>query len=98
MGKPIYTYPSEMKPEGVLQLSAEIKEDLLEEMLSQTRAVQVREGRVERVKRKSGLLEVELADGVAVRALRVILAIGRSGNFRKLGIRGERSDRLKLFR
>ncbi len=94
VGKPIFTYPSEMQPEGALQFSAEVKEDLLEEMLSQTRAVQVREGRVERVRRRSGVLEIELADGVAVRALRVILAIGRSGNFRKLGISGEHLDKV----
>ena len=94
VGKPIYTYPSEMKPEGALQFSAEVKEDLLEEMLSQTRAVQVRQGRVERVKRSSGVLEIELADGGALRALRVILAIGRSGNFRKLGVSGEHLDKV----
>ena len=36
--KPIFTYPMEMKPEGELQVSAEIKEDLLAELKEQTEA------------------------------------------------------------
>ena len=94
VGKPIFAYPSEMQPEGALQFSADVKEELLEEMLSQTRGVLVHERRVARVKRRSGVLEVELSGGDTVRALRVILAIGRSGNFRKLGVPGEHLDKV----
>src|SRR5947207_15092029 len=35
--KPIYTYPTEMRPAGELQFSADVKEALLEEMEAQRR-------------------------------------------------------------
>jgi thioredoxin reductase/ferredoxin len=93
--KPIYTYPTEMVPAGDLQLTASVKEPLVEE-LEAARAeheIEVRTARVERVRRRGGELEVALRgdgdDGGSLRALRVILAIGRTGNFRKLGVPGE---------
>src|SRR6476469_6147947 len=49
--KPIYTYPTEMKLEGGLQFSADVKEALVEEMEAQRKAagIEVTPARVERV-------------------------------------------------
>ncbi len=93
-GKPIYTYPTEMRPDGDLQFTAEIKEALLDEMAEQTRSIEVELDRVERVVRQAGNIEVELSGGDRLQALRVVVAIGRSGNFRKLGVEGESRDKV----
>ncbi|MFN2509104.1 MAG: NAD(P)-binding domain-containing protein [Chthoniobacterales bacterium] len=99
--KPIYTYPTEMKLEGGLQFTATVKEDLLAEMEEQKRraGVEVARGRVERIERKDGEILLHLAEGRSLRARRVIVAIGRSGNFRKLGVPGEELDKVynRLF-
>lgn len=89
--KPIYTYPLGMTPAGTLQVRAEVKEALLEELRAQAEAagVEVTAGRAERVERGQDALTVHLAGGEPVRAKRVIVAIGRSGDFRKLGVPGE---------
>jgi len=92
--KPIYTYPKEMTPEGRLQVHADIKEDLLAELLEQTKQIPVREGSIKELKRSSGLLVGKLADGGEVRARRAIVAIGRSGQFRKLSVPGEERDKV----
>src|SRR4051812_21413171 len=100
--KPIYTYPTEMKLEGGLQFSAEGKEALVEEMEAQRLAagIDVTPGRVERIESKGrdGVL-LYLGDQTQVRARNVIIAIGRSGNFRKLGVPGEELDKVynRLF-
>ncbi|MEY2549259.1 MAG: hypothetical protein QOD64_1841, partial [Verrucomicrobiota bacterium] len=99
--KPIYTYPTEMKLEGGLQFSAEIKEALVEEMEAQRRAagIDVTPARVERLESRGGTVVVHIADRPAVTARHVIVAIGRSGNFRKLGVPGEELDKVynRLF-
>ncbi len=46
------------------------------------------------VRRAGGALEVELEGGGSVRARRVIVALGRSGNFRMLGVPGEHRDKV----
>jgi thioredoxin reductase/ferredoxin len=95
-GKPIYTYPTDMIPAGELQFKATVKEDLVEELYTQTQAaeIQPRFARAERVARRGKLLGVELADDQDLLARRVIVAIGRSGNFRKLGVPGEDNDKV----
>jgi len=93
-GKPIYTYPREMTPAGEMQFQATVKEDLLDELRRQTDQVEVTAGHVVEVTRSGGLLEAKLKDGTAIQALRVIVAIGRSGNFRTLGVPGEDSDKV----
>ena len=50
--------------------------------------------RAERVRRKDGLLEVVVPGGENLVARRVIVAIGRSGNFRMLGVPGEELDKV----
>jgi len=94
--KPIYTYPTDMTPEGDLQFTAEVKEPLLDELRATVaaRGIVPRVARAERVRRSGGLLEVELRDQAPLRARRVIVAIGRSGNFRKLGVPGEDSGKV----
>ncbi len=97
-GKPIFTYPTDMTPAGDLQFHAQsdVKERLLEDLRAQlARAgIEPRMARIEEVRRSRGLLELGLVDGQAVRARRVIVAIGRSGNFRKLGVPGEDLDKV----
>lgn len=92
--KPIYTYPKEMTPAGTLQVRAEVKEALREELLTQTREIEVTEAHVEAVVRRDGLLEARLDGGGVEKALRAVVAIGRSGNFRKLGVPGEDLDKV----
>ncbi len=89
--KPIYTYPMEMVPEGDLQFTAEVKEALLEELESQRieAGIEPKSVRIEKLERKDGILLLHHADGLPFRARRVIVAIGRSGNYRKLGVTGE---------
>ena len=87
--KPIYTYPRSMVPAGELRLVADVKEALFDDLLRQTETIPIDERRVERVRATGPTFEIELAGGRLVRALRVIVAIGRSGEFRRLGVPGE---------
>jgi NosR/NirI family nitrous oxide reductase transcriptional regulator len=97
-GKPIYTYPRDLTPAGELQFTerSTVKEGLVEELRETTlgRGLSPRLARAERVDRDRGRLAVRLAGGEVLRAHRVIVAIGRSGNFRKLGVPGEERDRV----
>ena len=95
-GKPIYTYPTDMTPAGSLQLSATVKEPLVEELKSQTldQGIEPRLERVEKVQKQGDLFELTIPGFDPLRARRVIVAIGRSGNFRKLGVPGENLDKV----
>ena len=93
-GKPIYAYPHAMTPDGDLQFRHQVKEPLLLDLEAQTADLPVTAGRVTGIRRSGGILELELAEGRPVQALRVIVAIGRSGNFRKLGATGEELDKV----
>src|ERR1700675_734288 len=92
--KPIYTYPTELKLDGGLIFHATVKEALVEEMEAQQRAAGIEPvaARIERLERSGNLLVLHHADGKTTRAHRVLVAIGRSGNFRKLGCPGENLD------
>jgi NosR/NirI family nitrous oxide reductase transcriptional regulator len=97
--KPIYTYPTDMKPEGDLQFKPEVhpKEELLETLEATRKAagVEVSFARIERIERKGGILLLHHGDKKTVtKARRVIVAIGRSGNHRKLGVPGEELDKV----
>jgi NosR/NirI family nitrous oxide reductase transcriptional regulator len=100
-GKPIYTYPTELKLDGGLIFHATVKEALVEEMEAQQRAAGIEPvaARIERLERSGNLLVLHHADGKTTRAHRAIVAIGRSGNFRKLGCSGENLDKVynRLF-
>ncbi len=95
-GKPIYTYPTEMLPAGDLQFTAEVKEPLVEELRAQTleQGIEPRMARVEQVQRRGDLFELVIPGQENLRARRVIVGIGRSGNFRKLGVPGEDLDKV----
>ncbi len=100
-GKPIYTYPTGMKLDGGLQFSATVKEDLIVEMERQREAagVEVTAANIERLDRRGSEILLHHADEQVTRAQRVIVAIGRTGNFRKLGVPGEELDKVynRLF-
>ncbi|MGH9389013.1 MAG: FAD-binding protein, partial [Vicinamibacteria bacterium] len=53
-GKPIYTYPKRMIPTGELQVRAKVKEALYEELLAQTREIQVTEAPEQSETRRGG--------------------------------------------
>ncbi len=68
--KPIYTYPTEMKLDGGLQFSADVKETLLEEMEAQRRAagIEVTRARIERIERTGAGLVLHKDDKTTVRS------------------------------
>ena len=90
--KPIYTYPTGMHFVGGLQFTANVKESLLDEMEAQRNesGIEATPIRIESIERKAGEILLHHGDGkTTTRARRVIIGIGRSGNFRKLGVPGE---------
>lgn len=95
-GKPIYTFPTHMTPKGDLQLQADVKEGLLEELKNQRDEYELssEEGTIDRIERRGGKLWLHSKDREPIKALRVIIAIGRSGNFRKLEVPGEELDKV----
>jgi len=99
--KPIYTYPRSMEPAGELQVKADVKEDLISELRAQTdrAGIHPRSARATSVERKGDHLEVRLEEGAALKARRVLIAIGKSGDHRMLGVPGERLDKVfnRLF-
>src|SRR5437588_8721592 len=101
--KPIYTYPTEMKLEGGLQFTADIKEALLEEMEARRKAagIDVTPARIERLepRGRGKPLLLHKSDKTTLAARRVIIAIGHSGNFSKLRCPGEELDKVynRLF-
>ena len=94
--KPIFTYPTHMSPAGRLKLTAAVKEPLVEELERQRAEAGIvpRAGHVERVARSRDGLEVRLEGGETIAARRVLIAIGRSGNYRRLGAPGEDLDKV----
>ena len=100
-GKYIFTYPTDMEPSGGIQYGSRsgVKESLLEEMQEQVvdAGVQTTNGRVEKIEKKGALFLLKNAnskEGEEWKALRVVVAIGRSGNYRKLGVPGEKLDKV----
>ncbi len=94
--KPIFTYPSEMIPEGDFRVTGATKEALLEELKSQAVASGIDAVRdyAESVRRRGVFLEVAVTAGRTYVARRVIVAMGRSGDFRRLGVSGEHLDKV----
>lgn len=94
--KPIYAYPTDMTPAGALQVQATVKEALVEELEAQRRAAGVEpvRARIDRIERLRGELLVRHEGGDVTRARRVVVAIGRSGDFRRLGVPGEDLDKV----
>ncbi|MGF1449210.1 MAG: NAD(P)-binding domain-containing protein [Opitutales bacterium] len=94
-GKPIYTYPTDMVPAGDIRFKADVKEDLLEELYAQRDAagIETTQARIVKIERKGDHFELEQGKGDPIKALKVVVAIGRSGNYRKLGVSGEDKDK-----
>jgi NosR/NirI family nitrous oxide reductase transcriptional regulator len=95
-GKPIFTYPTDMVPLGDLQFTQEIKEPLVEEIKAQTlgKGIVPIMSRVEKIEKKGDYFDIIIPKGENLKARRVIVGIGRSGNFRKLGVPGENKEKV----
>jgi len=95
--KPIYTYPRSMEPAGDLKISADVKEALVAELRDQVEraGIRPRAANAKRVERSGASLVVRTEAGESIPARHVLIAIGRSGDFRMLGVPGE--DRDKVF-
>jgi NosR/NirI family nitrous oxide reductase transcriptional regulator len=102
-GKPIFTYPAQLVPAGAMKVAADRKEPLAEELEAQRVAhgIEPTIARVTHVSRgRGGALEVHVEGrSEPVRARRVLVAIGRSGDHRRLGVPGEDGElvRTRLF-
>lgn len=98
VAKPIYTYPRAYEPAGALRVSARVKEPLLDELHAQADGIEVRRAHALCVTREKGRMRIELEGEPPLYAHRVLVAIGRAGEHRRLGIPGETlghvSDRL----
>ncbi|MEC9476679.1 MAG: NAD(P)-binding domain-containing protein [Planctomycetota bacterium] len=96
VGKPIFTCPPEMQPAGELQLPVGDldREGLLESLRLQAQeaGVEATRCRVESVSSHSNGLQVQCEDGQQFEAGRVVVAVGRSGDYRQLGVVGEDLD------
>lgn len=100
-GKPIFAYPKEMQPRGSLAVDAEVKEELVAKLKAQVQreAIEVMTGRATNLTRTGGVLAVEREGGEPLKALRIIIAIGKSGDYRRLDVPGEELDKVfnRLF-
>ncbi|HET7498943.1 MAG TPA: NAD(P)-binding domain-containing protein [Candidatus Eisenbacteria bacterium] len=95
--KPIFTYPTGVRPAGTLQVTADVKEALLEELRGQAAraGIEVEAGHAVRVAREpGGVLAVHRVEGAPIRARRVLVAIGKSGDHRRLDVPGEDRDKV----
>jgi NosR/NirI family nitrous oxide reductase transcriptional regulator len=94
--KPIFTYPKSVRPAGTLQVSADVKEALLDELRTQADAAGITpvSADAQGVERSGGVLAVRLAEGAPIRARRALITIGRSGAYRTLGVPGEDLDKV----
>lgn len=94
IGKPIFAEPEGFEPEGALRIEGTTRETLLASLRGQAEEAGIVpvSGRAERVRRAGDALAVELAEGGEVRAHRVVIAVGRAGDHRRLGVPGEDLD------
>jgi thioredoxin reductase/polyferredoxin len=90
--KEIYAEPKAVESRSRLWIEDSVKEELLERWDAQLAAeeLNVREGStVTAIERSRGRFEVRTAEGETFLGRRVLLAIGKRGNPRKLGVPGE---------
>lgn len=95
--KPIYTYPTEMVPEGQMRFESNVKEALIEELEEQRVrfGIQTEQAQVDHIEEGSSALSVHFSDNrQPLTAQRIVVAIGRTGNFRKLNVPGEELDKV----
>ncbi|MFW5830132.1 MAG: NAD(P)-binding domain-containing protein, partial [Planctomycetota bacterium] len=96
VGKPIYTYPNEMQPPGEFQVAAETREQLLDELRAQAEEHELvpEQVAVTHVSRRGRGVRVHLDDGGSIDTRSAIIAIGRSGKYRRLEVPGEDLDKV----
>lgn len=96
--KPIYTYPSDFTPDGELTFEEDVsvKERLLQHLQDKANQANIHPmiGHALCVKKTSNALRIDLDQADALYAHRVIVAIGRSGNYRQLEANGADSDKV----
>ena len=94
--KPIYTYPTDMNPESAIGVKADVKEALLEELQEQVQELDIEAtpAMADKIEKTPQGLKVILKEGEPLIAKTVIVAIGRSGNYRKMNILGEDLDKV----
>ena len=90
-GKPIYTYPEELIQEAPLKTRGESKESLLDDLEAQIQGEElpIQKLDVKGISGRKGAFLIEGEGGAPIKALRVLVAIGKSGNARKLDVEGE---------
>ncbi len=89
--KPIFTYPTEMTPAGEMRFAGTNREELLAELEAQRQehGIFPVTGDVSHLSHTGRLHQLHFADGSTEQARRVVIAIGRTGNFRRLHVAGE---------
>lgn len=95
--KPIHTYPTDMIPAGDFKVSADVKESLILEMEEQrkTHEIKIIPERVDHLEQKSQMVVVHFGEHhPPVKAFRALIAIGKSGNYRKLNCPGEELEKV----
>lgn len=100
-GKPIIAEPESIKQESELKIVDGTKESLLEELYKQIKDKNlpiVEKTTVERIEKKNSHFELITNKGI-YKTLRVILALGKSGNSRTLDVPGEHLEKVysRLF-
>ena len=92
-GKPIYVTPIEPTMKSALRFGDGTKETLLAELTKdlQKKTLPIHEGEMaKRIVQNNGSFTVQTSKGY-YNALRVIIAIGKTGNARTLGVAGEKT-------
>lgn len=95
-GKPIYAVPTDLQQRAGLMIHEGVKESLLEDLKGQIQDKQlpIMEGvNADNIIRQKDYLEI-VTPNETFKALRVILATGKSGNARTLNVRGENLDKV----
>jgi thioredoxin reductase/NAD-dependent dihydropyrimidine dehydrogenase PreA subunit len=89
-GKKIYAEPATLRVQGALDFEDTTKEELLAIWGDQLESLEMRCGvDVERIKREDDHFSISGKEGDRFQARRVVVAIGRMGNPRLLGVPGE---------
>ncbi|NJM37119.1 MAG: NAD(P)-binding domain-containing protein, partial [Akkermansiaceae bacterium] len=85
-----------MIPAGEMRFRATVKEELLTELTAQQgeHGIVPIPAHIDRIERTASELKLHFLQGEPVLAKRVIVAIGRTGNFRKLNVPGEGLDKV----
>ncbi len=96
VGKPIFTYPTDMTPAGDFQVQGDTRETLLADLHAQAQAhsITTRGFAATHIEQQKKSIHVHGKGLEPLRAKTVIIAIGRSGNYRRMGIPGEKHDKV----